>query len=183
MSGYNAPPQNMRCRPIRWMRRCCCCEMQPPAAPSQPDLTRCYFALCLRPEPTSLRLHETANGLCTLFHKYDPVCRVLWMAGFGLGVPGSFRRIRRAGLASRHHARRGRAGFEFGTSRSIGNVRRRAGRNAKAMAKKTPARTDGTVSTLHVWINAAGSVETTVRSRARGPKYFWWQGHPQAGDH
>src|SRR2546425_3895275 len=95
---------------------------------------------------TKLHHHETAIGL--------------WMAGFGAGIPDCPRRTSRAFVPPRYLARRWRVDIELGTSRSIDDVRWRAGRNEKAMAQKTPARTDGAVPALHVWHNAAGALET-----------------------
>src|SRR5437867_11901410 len=105
-SGYDAPPQQNATlyNPVAApLSRCAAV----PTAADQ-DALRCYCALCSPPEPTSLHHHETANGLCP--------------AGFGLGIAGCFGLISRARLASRDHARRGRLGLEFGTSRSIGDV-------------------------------------------------------------
>src|SRR5438874_2379718 len=107
--------------------------------------------------------------LCVVFMKWGtklrdheiPIGRDL--AGFLASFPPRDpRRIGRAAVPSRPHARRRRVEIEPGASRPIGHVRWRAGGNKKAMAQKTPARADGAVPALHVWHDAAGAVEATI---------------------
>ena len=104
--------------------------------------------------------------LCVVFMKWSTKLRDHEIP-MGPRLPGFLafmdpRRISRADVPSRPHARRWRAEIQPGTSRPIGDVRWRAGRNKKAMAQKTPARTDGAVPALHVWHDAAGAVETAI---------------------